>query len=155
MFSGFLKKLLFAREFSIIDGEVKVLGNRYIMLPAELLFSAIKELDEKEIESFSTNFIKNLMPRLAASGEGNITFITEIFDIYGLGKLSIEDINPKNKKAVLVLQDFPVLKNEKKNEIFLKLASSILVSYFSEFFHKRLSVKSTKISGSYAKFILG
>ena len=49
MLSSFLKKLLFARQFFMIDGKIEILGKKQVLLPA----SVLKELDNNPSPSLS------------------------------------------------------------------------------------------------------
>ena len=153
MFSGFLKKLLFAREFSIIDGEVKILGDRYVMLPDSMFFNIIKEMDEKEIEEFSVNYLKKIMPRLVANKTGMVDFITDIFDIFGFGKLKIQEISWEKKKCIVFVLDTLSLNDGKSKEKYLLLVTLILTGYFSVLFKKQVQSKTVKSSEGAIKLI--
>ncbi|MBU0757878.1 MAG: hypothetical protein KKF44_07430 [Nanoarchaeota archaeon] len=153
MFSGFLKKLLFAREFSIIDGKINILGSRFVMLPDNMLLSIIKELDEKQVEEFSFNYMRQITPRLATDKTGMLQMVGDIFDIYGFGKFQIEDINIKKNNISVIISDIAQSADKENAEKNTKIIEFIIAGYFRAIFGKKMVCKTKKAGEAAIKFV--
>ncbi len=90
MLSGFIKKLLFAREFMIAGGRIEVLGERETMFPVALLgrlqdenpektYSIAKDVLKEEIDRFTK--------KIGNSKAEMIVALKDIFEATGFGNL--------------------------------------------------------------------
>jgi predicted hydrocarbon binding protein len=162
--SPFLQRLLFVKQFNIIDGKVEILGNKYIMLDAANLLvlqdidktrmynimkdggkKSIKELVEhaavyKTIKSQELKNIAEIAKKVGESDEGVISALQTIFEIYGLGKLKILDLNNEEKKVVLRIEKSTLAEEHKKKkgkkDKVCTLTAGILAGIFSYIFKK-------------------
>jgi len=170
--SSFLQKLLFVRQFSINKGKIEVLGNRYIMLDASDLlvlqdidktkmYERAKEISKKNLKSLvehaqvykniktqSLKNIANLSKKIGKSDEGVIKTLQQIFEIYGLGKLNLLDLNNKDKKVILNIPNSALsdacLQNKKSKTPVCTLTAGILAGIFSYIFDKDVDCIETK-----------
>lgn len=111
MLSAFLKRLLFARQFFIINGKIEVLGVKQVMFPSSLVLD-FQEIDSKKVYDVTKKELKNTMStfgkKLGASGEGLLKEITDIYETLGLGELQIVDLDNKSKKALVRVHNSPI-----------------------------------------------
>ncbi|MBI4147688.1 hypothetical protein HY490_00180 [Candidatus Woesearchaeota archaeon] len=111
MLSPFIKKLMFARQFAMMDGKIEVLGRRQVMLPFELL-SDLQNVDEQKTYSIIKQDINQTMEafakRIGSSPTGMFKNIEEIFECFGLGKPEIIVLDQTRKAAVIRFHDNPV-----------------------------------------------
>jgi len=151
--SSLLQKLLFVNQFSIKDGKIEILGKRYIMLDADDLvvlqdidktkmYKAVKDSTKSSMQSLvdhvqvykgikyqSLKNIAELSKKIGKTDEGVIKTLQSLFEIYGLGKLLILDLDNKNKRAFLRI--------EKRTRIpVCTLTAGILAGIFSYIFNK-------------------
>ncbi len=151
MLSAFLKKLLFARQFFIIDGKIEVLGEKQVMLPARL-FSRLSLLDkkgsEKIIRSVFMEEAKSYAKKLGTGEEGILKNISDIFETFGIGRLEIIDLDNKNKKAVVRVSGFP-------EQVEGFIVSAAVSGVFSFLFEKEVYAKSSaKAKKDYLELIV-
>jgi hypothetical protein len=141
MFSSFLKKLLFAREFSIIDGKVNILGQRFVMLPSELLFRIVDSPDTDAIQEKSLLLMKHIISKVGNNPQGLIDNLPDIFGMFGLGKLTIKSIDLKSKTCIL---DIDCISSEKR---IADVTSAIAEGLVSGCFEKKMRC-AVKVSGN-------
>ena len=120
MLSSFLRRLIFAREFSAMDGRIEMLGAPKVMLPADILF----ELNNERIYSVCRNsaysYMEKLKERKDTKDKDVLTFVKGIYESYGLGLLVIEGDGDKIR-----LKDYP----ENSEYIVSGILSGLLSSY--------------------------
>ena len=84
------------------------LGLKHQMLPVNLLkgFSSIDASKSYSIckESMKED-IKQYSQKLGVDGQGLLKNLVNIFDLFGLGDLEIEDVNTESKTAILKIID--------------------------------------------------
>ena len=153
MISGFLKKLLFARQFSMMDGKIEVLGKRHVMLPSDLLFSIQSSKEEIYTVSKKKSLenMKYLGSKLGASQESMLNNIKNIYETFGLGPLELADLKNKQKQAVVVIRGSPSASVHAKEPQCI-LISGILAGMFSYFFAQDIDVEEKKCSATGALF---
>jgi len=180
MLSSLLQRLLFVNQFNIIDGKVEVLGTRYIMLDASDLLvlqeidktkcykaakdgtkSNLKELVEHAnvYEGMKDQSLKNiaeLSKKIGKTDEGVIKTLQSLFEIYGLGKLQILNLDNEKKKANLRVSDSSLakaqLKKGKSKTPVCTLTSGILAGIFSYIFKKDVDCIETNCLGKGSQF---
>lgn len=184
MLSPLVQKLLFVRQFSISDGKVEVLGNRFIMLDASNLL-ALQEIDRtsmytaakesartqiknivghakvyKKMKEESLKSIAELSKKVGATSEGQIKVLQDLFDLFGLGKLEIVNLDNRNKMASLKVENSALVdahrEVSKKKEKVCTLTAGILAGIFSYIFGKKdincVEVKCKAESGDFCLF---
>jgi len=143
MLSPFLRKLMFAREFSIMDGEAKILGEKYSIIDSELLFSAFEKIDSNKVTELSKKQIENIASKIGTKKIEILEKIPEIYESFGLGKLNILKLDTKKKNCIVELYNLPTTKNI---ENFSIVAGSILSGYFFTIFEKKMKYEKKIIS---------
>lgn len=110
MLSDFIKKLIFAREFEMIDGRIKVL-NQYQTMISLYTFLKLIALDKKS----ETNILKEcvakdigLYERRLGVKKNSYEHIPELFELFGVGNLVVVDLNMKEKKALVEIHKSPL-----------------------------------------------
>ena len=149
MLSSFLKKLLFARQFFMIDGKIEVLGKRQVMLPSSIMDELAKnqKSPEKSIKTAMRNEIADYAKKVGGSEEGMLANITYIFETFGLGKLELSDLDNKNKRCIIRLHN-PTLGDQ-------KITASVLAGTFSFLFQKDVNAElKPGRKGEYEEFVI-
>jgi len=149
MLSPFLKRLLFARQFFMIDGKIEILGKKQVMLPSDVMF-ALDALNNKEAYTNVKNVVKKdveyYAKKLGSSEEGILKNIDDIFGMFGLGKLELVDINFKKKTCILRLHDPPLKQIDGRSAEF-QIIPAVLSGIFSFLFDKDIDLKQTNHAG--------
>ncbi len=149
MLSAFLKRLLFARQFYMINGKIEVLGVKQIMLPSDLVLD-IQNINNKKIYEITKNGIleniKLLSKKLGASQEGMLKVIEELYETIGTGSLKIIDLDNKNKKGIVRIFNSPLAessltKNKRSKEVVCYSISGILAGMFSFLFNDNIDAQ--------------
>ncbi len=164
--SSFLQKLLFINQFNIKDGRIDLLGDRYTLLNASIILS-LQDIDKtkmynsvknsslehiknlvdhaqvyKNIKNEALRNIANLSQRISKSDEGVIKTLESIFDIYGLGRLVILDMNNQDKTAILKIENSTLalsqLKIVKAKIPVCTLTAGIIAGIFSYIFNNNV-----------------
>jgi len=142
MLSAFLKRLLFARQFFIINGKIEVLGVKQIMFPSAL-FLDLQEVDSKKVYSLAKKQLRQTMgvfgKKLGASGEGLLKEVIDIYETFGLGELQVVDLDNKAKKALVRIHNSPIaeaalLEKSKSKTPVCVITSGTLSGMFSYLF---------------------
>ncbi len=165
MLSPLIQKLLFVKQFSIDGGRISVLGNDFIMLDASNLLE-LQELDKtkmynivkesarsqlkrivehaqvyKKMKEASLRSIAELSKKVGITDEGQIKVLQELFDIYGLGKLEIINLDNPHKRATLRLHDSSLVsayfERYKVKAKVCAITAGILAGIFSYLFDKK------------------
>ena len=155
MLSSFLKKLLFARQFFMIDGKIEVLGKKQVMLPSDVM-SALDGINTKEsyfsVKSAVKNDIEDYAKKLGSGEEGILKNIDDIFGTFGLGKLELVDISFKKKTCILRLHHSP-LKSMNGRISEFHMTDAILSGVFSFLFKKNVDVKRMNLNAKMADYV--
>ncbi len=170
--SSLLQKLLFINKFNIINGKVELLGTRYIMLDSSYLLT-LQEIDKsktydmakdgskenlkklvthaevyKNIKNQSLQKIAELSKKIGQTDEGVIKTLQSIFELYGLGKLTVLKLENESKKALLKLEDSTIavaqLKKEKTSQQICSFTAGVLAGIFSYIFKKNVNCIENK-----------
>jgi len=184
VFSPILKKLLFVRQFDIDQGRINLLGEREIMLNASAVLE-LQEIDETKLydlakkSSFKSlidfvehakvydkirdNFIVNIAKlgkKIGETDAGTIRTLQEIFNVYGLGEMSIQEINNSEKEALIAIKSSTVAEEwVKKHKGSSKtpvctITSGIIAGMFSYIFSKEVDCVEAKCQAKGASFCL-
>jgi predicted hydrocarbon binding protein len=170
--SSLLQKLLFVNQFNIIDGKVEILGNRYIMLDANDLL-ILQEIDKTKTYSTAKNMSKNnlknlvdhasvykgikdqslkniaeLSKKIGKTDDGVIKTLQSLFEVYGLGKLEIVNLDNAGKKVTLRIKGSSLalaqLEKGKVKTTVCTLTCGVLAGIFSYIFKKDVDCSETK-----------
>ena len=94
----------------------------------------------KNIKSQSLKKIAELSQKIGKTDEGIIKTLQSIFEIYGLGKLTILSLENENKTAFLKLEDSTIamakLEKENSHEPVCTFTAGVLAGIFSYIFKK-------------------
>jgi len=183
--SPILKKLLFVRQFGIDEGKINLLGDSEIMLNASALlelqeidstklYSLAKKSSFKNLGSFVEHAqvydkvrdvfidnIKKLGDKIGETSEGTIKTLQEIFNVYGLGEMYIQDIDNHNKEALVSIKNSTIaeewVKKYRKHSLMptCTLTSGIIAGMFSYIFQKEVDCmegKCKSMNSSYCVF---
>ena len=166
---------MFVNQFNIIDGKVEILGERYVMLDSSSLLS-LQEIDKSKMyaiaKDISKNSIKNLVDhaqvyknikdlalkeivelskKIGKTDEGVIQTLQTMFELYGLGKLKIYDLNNEKKSAVLMIDNSTMalaqLKEGKTKKTSCTLTAGILAGMFTYVFGREVDCVEKKCKG--------
>jgi len=139
MLSGFIKKLLFAREFMIADGRIEVLGERETMFPVALL-GRLQDENPKKTYSIAKDVLKEEIDRftkkIGNSKAEMIVALKDIFEATGFGNLEVADLDMIKKRAIVRVHDNPIAivhAAEKKNTP-CTIVAGVLAGIFSSLF---------------------
>ena len=184
--SPILKKLLFVRQFDIDKGKINVLGGREIMLHASAILE-LQEIDETKIyETAKQSSMKNIKgavdhakvygkmrdvfmgeiahlgDKIGQSDEGVINTLQELFNIYGLGEISIQELDNKGKTAIVMIRDSALVeehqKRKGKSAKVCALTAGVIAGLFSYIFGKEIDCVEEKCKAqgnSYCLFKVG
>lgn len=165
MISAFLKKLLFVRQFSIVDGKIEMLEKREIMLPSDLFFK-IQESNDKVYEvskKAALKSTKEFAVKIGRSEDGMMENLKNIFESFGIGPIEIPDLNNEKKEAIVIVKESLIAteyktleKNSKKNSC--DLIAGILAGMFSHLFDSNIDAMETKCLSTgapYCSFKIG
>jgi len=159
MISPFLKKLLFARQFSIADGKINILGKRQILLPADVIFN-LGEINPKivykSVKSAMRKDMTDYAKKLGSSDEGMLMVMSELFDTFGLG--SMEIVNIENKKRRCIIRIHNPQMNGKSGEDNSMLTPAVLSGMFSFLFNKDVDAKKVNAGAGgtiYNEYVIG
>lgn len=170
--SSLLQKLLFVNQYSVKDGSIKVLGTDFIMLDASDLlvlqgidktkmYNTIKKSSKENMKSLVTHAevyknikgqslrnIAEISKKIGKSDEGVIKALQDIFEIYGLGKLHVLDIDNEGKSAILRIDKSTLAREQMKSGRskgpICTLTAGILAGIFSYIFNKNVDCVETE-----------
>ncbi|MFP4403960.1 MAG: hypothetical protein ACLFPJ_06415 [Candidatus Woesearchaeota archaeon] len=117
MLSSFLKRLLLARQFSMQNGRINILGAEKIMLPQTLIlkleendkyFNLVKESIIEQLSIYSKN--------LGTNEKGILNVCEEIFESFGVGVLNV--ISHEENETILIIKNPISLKLEENKTAF-------------------------------------
>lgn len=120
MLSGFLKKLLFARQFVMNEGKIEVLGKQQIMFPTDVLV-ALQSIDEsksyKVVKEHMKSNLEYYARKIGTSSSGMLKSLSDIFDTFGLGKVQVVKLDNAKKSAIVRIHNNPTALDCKKAKI--------------------------------------
>jgi predicted hydrocarbon binding protein len=156
MLSEFIKRLLFARQFFIINGKIEILGDREIMMPPDFILE-LQDMDEAKvfamIKKHTMEHLKILTKKVGASGEGLFKSVQDFHETFGYGEIQIVDLDNKLKRAIVRVKDSPLsaayLKkyNKKSSKPVCKSIEATLSGAFTFLFEKDVEAKEKSCVG--------
>jgi predicted hydrocarbon binding protein len=172
MLSALIQKLLFVNQFNIANGKINILGKDYILIdPFTFLIlqniddstayktaktgseKSLKELVEhakvyQNVKDQSLKEIALLSQKVGKTDDGTIKTLQKVFEIYGLGKLTITNLDNKNKTATLKIENSTMAKAHSKKgnskKTVCTLCAGVLAGIFSYVFKKDIDCIETK-----------
>jgi predicted hydrocarbon binding protein len=162
MLSAFLKKLIFARQFCIIDGKIEILGMPQLMFPSEVLLS-IQDINQKKSYEITKKKIHESMSQYAkkigTTSEGMIKTLKDIFETFGIGKIEIVAFNTKKKQAIIRVFGSPTCMSCKGNKTKgCSILPGALAGTFSFIFSKDVNSKAVNAGktnlNKYCEFLI-
>lgn len=158
MISPFLKKLLFARQFSMIDGKIEILGKSQVLLPSNVVVE-LERLSpkpaHKAIKSSIKKDISDYAQKLGSTDAGMLNILAEVFETFGLGHMEIIDLDNRKKACIVRIHNSP-LKDGKADESGM-ICLAVLSGIFSFLFSKDVEAKraSAKLKGmDYSEYVI-
>ena len=168
MLSAFLQKLLFVKQFSIDKGKIQILGEKQIMLDASALL-VLQEIDETKIYTLGKDAsMKNLREivqhakvykkvkdvflaeiaelgkKVGESDAGVITMLEQIFNIFGLGAMTIRNLDNASPSALIHVQDSTLAEEwisyykKQADSAVCTLTAGVLAGMFSYIFRQNV-----------------
>lgn len=172
--SPLLKKLLFVRQFGIDEGKINLLGEREIMLNASAVLE-LQDIDESKLYDIAKkSSFKNLIDfvehakvyekmrnvflsdiaelgkKIGETDEGVISTLQDVFNVYGLGNMSIQNLDNAKREVVVAVKDSTiaqewVAKHKKKSpNCVCSLTAGIIAGMFSYIFNKQVDCVEAK-----------
>jgi predicted hydrocarbon binding protein len=169
---------MFINQFGINEGKIEILGSRFVMLYASDLL-CLQEIDESKMYAFmkgsskkdlselinhakvykglkneAVKNIASLSQKIGKTDEGVVKTLQDLFELYGLGKMKITNLDNKNKKAAIEIMNstiaFASLKNGKVKKLVCTVTAGILAGIFSFIFKTDVDCieKKCRASGS-------
>lgn len=164
MLSPFLQKLLFVNQFGIDKGKINLLGDKLIMLHASAILE-LQDIDESKLYEIAKKsslnnlvafvehakvygkiksvIIKELIQlgqKIGQTDEGTIKTLEGLFNINGLGKMNIANLDNEKKEALINILESTIAlewqdknKKESKNAV-CTLTAGVLAGIFSYIF---------------------
>ena len=164
--SAILQKLLFIKQFDITKGKIKIFGDKQIMLDASAILE-MQEIDNSHlyvlgkrssIENLSGlvahakmyDKVKDAMvlnigrlgKKIISSDQGVLKTLQEVFNVYGLGEMVIQEVDHNSKKATVIVKNSTIAEvwKEKNRAIsrhpVCTLTAGVVAGMFSFIFAK-------------------
>jgi predicted hydrocarbon binding protein len=159
MLSDFIKKLLFTREFFIIDGKVEILGEKQAIIP----LSAFAEMqkDPKAYDIFKNIAKIQSDKNFTKVSRKDTSTMLQLFELFGVGKLEVFDLDQKQKKAIVRIEHNPFAETCMQTKVHpignCKITSALIAGVLSSFFEKDVNANEDNcmIEGKdYCEFIV-
>ncbi len=160
MLSLFIKKLLFTRQLFWSDGKLEILSQRFCSIPSRLLYDMQKHDPEKLFElikAAAEEQIKNFSKRLGISIDGMIEDLPEFFNLFGIGKLEMYDIDKQKKHAIVKVHDTPFISYYHDEKPICSITCGVLSGIFSFLFSEEVKASVNKCAAKgqpYCEFII-
>ncbi len=148
LLSPFLKKLMFAQQFAMADGTIRVLGQKHVMLPVHVL-AGLQEMDKHRCYAIVKNGIKATLEdceqRIGPSSQGSLSISMQIIETLGIGRPQVVTLNNTAKSAIV-----RVLGADKTNDD--AIVPAVLAAMFSVVFKKDVECSLVRREASYAEY---
>lgn len=165
MLSEFLKRLLFARQFSFINGHIDLFGKSQVLLSSEMAVAVQESNPSKFYETIKRTTMKDIefyARKLGVSVANMQPSVKNIFETYGLGSLDIVHLDANKKSAILIVKDSAIattyvnMKKRSAKPVCISTAG-VLAGIMSYVFSTDVEAKETKcaVKGDpYCEFII-
>jgi predicted hydrocarbon binding protein len=144
MLSNFVHRLLFVKEFDIGEGNTEMIGTKQMVVPLKFLVDMQEANPEKFYElmhSSMKSFFKRVHIEL---GDEIYNKLEEIFDVFGLGKLKIVDLDKERGSALVEIHDSPLAKGLYEMGHSCSITSGVLAGMFSHLYDKDVHANINK-----------
>lgn len=152
MISSFLKKLLFARQFYMIDGKIELLGKKQVMLP----YDVVEELEKGNARLYAPikkAVLKNISEyakKLGSSEDGILKNIDYLFETFGLGTLQIVELDYKKKRCIVTVRNSPL----SEASTGLKITEAVISGIFTFILSKDVNARQMKKAANDYQYLL-
>ena len=158
MISPFLKKLLFARQFSMEDGKIEILGKKQILLPGDVIYEMEKLIPKtvyKSVKDTVKKDIEDYARKLGSAGEGMLKILGEIFETFGLGEIEIIDMDDRKKRCIIRIHNSTLISMGSGKDGAI-ITPAILSGMFSFLFKKDVDAKKSNksIGMDYLEYVI-
>jgi len=121
-------------------GSIEVMDRKQVLLSSELIHLMQNKLYYDDVKKILKNEFHELSNSFGSKRQDLMKNIEDIFDIYGLGKLEINDIDEKKQSASLNVYNSSIahahlLKNQNSSEPICHLTKGMLAGIFSFIFN--------------------
>jgi len=147
MLSPFVKRLLFARQFVLDEGQVQVLGEPESLLPIEFVIEFQRSAPEKVYKiakSSIARFVREIGSKLGAKPQDLIKRAPDVFELIGLGRLELQVLDLKKKKVIVNVYNSPLPEYENRKCCCCIFTAGVLAGLFSTLLGKDLNAKEVK-----------
>lgn len=114
MLSPLLKKLIFARQFSVDNGEIQIIQLRNMLISPDLILQ-LQEADSPRLYTISKKVMKKdldfLRGKISLEGQGNIQRLEELYELFGFGDIKVIDLDRKKKRGVVNIHNSPIARS--------------------------------------------
>ncbi len=149
------KKLLVSRQLQMEEGDLRVLGDNMIILPADVLLEFNELLDEKivyRIGEIIGDRMASTLKKYGISGMKLVDFCLNLMSMYGWGKPSIVRVGEKTflmvEHSVIALK---AIEKQKKYRC-CGLLAGIFAGLFSNAMGKKMTAREVKCFALGEKF---
>ena len=167
LLNTFFDRFIFANALTYKHNNFYLVNTPFVISPTDILVSLVAQNDtdlNTKIyyaikESTKKNLLKQLDLDLRVENEKAISLFTEFFTASGWGKLEIIDIDSKEKRAILSLENSPFAsalrwKTNKPVDHFMR---GLLAGFFSKLFKLEVDCVETKCAAmnhNFCEFII-
>ena len=152
MLSPLLKKLIFARQFSVENGEIQLIQLRNMLISPDLILK-LQEVNATRLYEISKKVMKKdldfLRGKISLEGQGNIQRLEELYELFGFGNIKIVDLDRKKKRGVVNIHNSPIartylLNNKASKEPKCNFIAGKIAGMFCFIFRKNVDAKEVK-----------
>lgn len=148
VFSSFIKKLMFTRQFDIQKGKVSLLRHREMIVSPDFVLSIQEECPHLVYSTAKDNFrnkVNYLRSEKGITGNKLLNFSLDLFEAYGLGAPSLLE---KGEKIIVDVESSPFpQKIQQKGETACSYSAGALAGIFSAIENEDLDGKEVKCVG--------
>ena len=106
MLSDFVNKLLFTHQLSLAEGRIEVLGQQNGLFSHQL-FVRLQE-NPQSYTIFKEAALQQMKAEFKQLGLApEITYVKQVFELFGFGRMDIIDLDPKQRKAIVHIAKSP------------------------------------------------
>lgn len=157
----FIKKLLFTRQLFYHEGRFEILGEHSVQLPLKSIIHMQYDNPEETffaIRDSTREQFKAYLKKLQVRNENIADPLLHLFELHGVGKLSILDLNIETCHALVQVHDTPLVSEyEHGKEPVCSVVCGLLSGMFSAVFDAEVhaTINKCKAKGqNYCEFII-
>ncbi|MFP4424315.1 MAG: V4R domain-containing protein [Candidatus Woesearchaeota archaeon] len=157
MLGTFFKKLLFTRQFFYTDGSLEILGVGFVPLSLDFIASLeemhsdVYPLLKEHVSKATSEHVKRLRMKFPELAE----IVPQLYEVYGLGKLELIDLDAGSKHAIVRIHE-SALPHHKSNTS-CSVQCGLIAGFFSGLFGAEVdaSVNKCVLKGDdYCEFLV-